>query len=175
MMKYLRLIVVLLLYGQFSAIFAKEMQKEELIEARGLSIKERLRIMNERSSIKRNESIPVEDQGKSFMGVLQEKGKEGLEDARSQLRGTDKRLIQREQGIVEEDAFSKINNSMGAKGGVIKEYNQVGAIEESLNGNQKKVNYQIIYENGEIQNVEMLFIKPALSGGFKLMDVKVKE
>jgi hypothetical protein len=171
----MRFIVIILLYGQISAISAKEIQKDDLIDARSLSIRDRLSILNERSANKRNEDIPVEDQGKKFISVLQEKGKGGIEEARGQLQGMDKRLIQKEQGVVEEDAFSKINNAMNAKGGVIKEYSQVGSIEESLNGNQKKVSYQITYENGEVQNVEMLFIKPTISGGFKLMDVKVKE
>lgn len=174
-MKYIVFVIVSLLYGQFSVIFAKEMQKDELIDARSLSIRDRLRILNERSATKRNEDVPVEEQGQEFMKGIQEKGKSGLEEARGKLKGMDKRLIQREQGVVEEDAFSKINYAMSAKGGTIKEYNQVGSVEESLNGNQKKVTYQISYENGQTQTVEMLFIKPTISGGFKLMDVKVKE
>lgn len=162
--------LIILFLVAFTPVWAQK--NDELINGRGMSIRERLALKNKAQDEIRNKSVPVEEQSAQFFSTLQA---QGAEAGRGKLQGMDRRLIDKEQGVVNEDAFSQLQDDMNAKGGKIKEYNQVGAVQDSLNGHQKKVSYVIMYENGKTREVELLYIKPDISGGFKLMDVKVKE
>ena len=61
---------------------------------------------------------------------------------------------------------------MSQEGGEVKQYRQVSS-ESTLNDNNKKVEYLIEYENGRTQTLQLLYIKPTISGGFELMEVNV--
>lgn len=145
---------------------------ENTIDMRGLSMSERIKIMSDVRRENRIKSESVTEQSESFMKELS-KGIDGVNNAKSKVYGqrhVDE--INKEAGIEKESSFNKLRSAMTAKDGEINQYRKI-AEEVSLNDNLVKEEYLIEYKNGNTQKVELLYIKPTISGGFKLMEVNV--
>lgn len=167
-----QIVLFFILLAINSIAFAKE--KEELIDGRNLSIRDRVRLMTEYRISQRNKAVPVEDQSKQFMDNLKEKGAKGVDESKSMVVGMDRDLINQEQGKAPDNTYDKLKGALSEDGGKIKEYRQVN-YEEKVNGKLKIIDYVIEYENGNKQRVQFQYIQPDISGGFKLMEVKVLE
>lgn len=166
-MKNLLLLIILLSF--VSTIKAEELEK---IDMRGMSMSQRIKIMADIRKQNRMKSKTITEQSDEFMSEIR-KGSSGLNSAKSKIYGQNVDEINKEAGReTQSSSFSKLQSAMNQEGGEVKKYRQIGS-ESTLNDNLKKVQYLIEYENGRTQNVELLYIKPTISGGFKLMEVNV--
>jgi hypothetical protein len=169
----IRQIMVFFIFLAINSVsFAKD--KEELIDGRSLSIRDRVKLMTQYRISERNKAVPVEDQSRQFIDNLKESGAKGVDESKSLVVGMDQNLINQEQGKAPDDTYDKLKGALSADGGKIKEYRQVN-YEEKVNGKLKIIDYVIEYENGNKQRVQFQYIQPDISGGFKLMEVKVLE
>lgn len=166
------ILMVISIFLVNSMAFAK---KEKLIDARNMTMKERLKLMTDLRIAERNKSVPVGDQSTSFLQNLKDNGVSGISTSKEMVFGSvQQEFIEKEQGKAPSQTFDKISGAMSADGGKIKEYRQVSA-REQVDGKMKKLEYIIEYENGSTQRLEFMYIQPDISGGFKLMEVKVVE
>lgn len=166
---------ILLYLSLFMINTFAQVKKDETIDARKMTLRERLAFKRSISDEQRAKVVPVEEQAEKFLNNLQENGRSGIESSRAMLAGLDKRTVQKEQGIIDADEFLKIENAMLAKGGKIKEIGKLGEAEDGIGGLKKVLNYQITYENGKTQVIEFTYYKVDTSSGLKLMDIKVKD
>ena len=153
-------------------MFAKE--DVEKIDVRGMSMSERIKLMSDARRNQRTKSETVTKQSENFMNDLK-KGITGLDDAKSKVFGQ-KHVseINREAGIEDNNSFTRLKSAMTAEDGEVTEYRKIGS-QNTLNDNLVKEEYIIEYKNGKKQTVELLYIKPTITGGFKLMEVNVRD
>ena len=165
------IILLMLLILMVSESYGKD--EVETIDMRGLSMAERIKIMSDVRKEQRLKVKPVNKQSQEFMNELS-KGMAGLNSAKSKISGhkyVDE--INKEAGReTQGSSFDKLQSAMTAEGGKVINYKQVSS-STSLNDNLKKEEYLIEYENGRTQTIQLLYIKPTISGGFQLMEVNV--
>lgn len=170
MKKMIILYVFLISYNAF----AQNATVSDKIDATNMSFRDRLALKNKASELKRTEQVPVDTQSVQFLENLKVNGSGGLATSKSLVKGADKEMIEKEKGKEPSvSEYDKLSSALDAKDGKIKEYRQVGS-EEHLNGNLIKTNYIIEYENGVIQQIQFIFVKPDISGGHKLMDFNIQ-
>ena len=84
-----------------------------------------------------------------------------------------KGLIDKEMGKESSDVYSDLKGAITIGQEIIDV--QLVNQEEKLNGNMEKIEYKFYFKNGDTKNIEFIYIKPTISGGMKLMDVKSNE
>lgn len=165
------IILLLVLIMMVSNVRSED--KVEKIDMRGMSMSERIKIMSDIRRENRLKTKPISEQSKEFMTEIS-KGISGLNDAKNKIAGNkyvdeiNKEAGRETQG----SSFDKLRGAMTAQGGNVQDYKKIGE-DSSLNDNVKKEQYLIEYENGTTQKIELLYIRPTISGGFKLMEVIV--
>ena len=168
MKNFILLMIMILMISQVRA------NEVKIIDARGMSMAERIKLMADARKQKRLQVKSSTQQATEFMKELS-KGISGLKNAKNKISGS-KYLdeINEEAGReTQGSSFTKLQSAMTAEGGKVTNYRKISE-STLLNDNQKKEQYIIEYENGTTQTVELLFIKPDLSGGFRLMEVNVQ-
>lgn len=168
----MKIIILIFLSILSSNLFAKE--DLEKIDVRGMSMRERIKLMTDARREQRMKTETVSKQSEGFMNELK-KGISGLDEAKSKVFGQ-KHVseINKEAGIQDNDSFTRLKGAMTAEDGEVTEYRKIGS-QNTLNDNLVKEEYIIEYKNGKKQTVELLYIKPTISGGFKLMEVNVRD
>ena len=171
-MKNLLLLLILLTMVNVKA------KEENSYDARGLSIRERLELMKQIKAENSAKNNLPQQKAEEMFSSLKSEGLTAIEDISkdSMLDSATNRFVEQEMGkkMNKTGGLSDIKSAMSQKDGEIEEYRKIGEDQVMLNGSYYKTTYLIEYKNGRTQTVELLFIKPTISGEYKLMELNVE-
>lgn len=133
------------------------------------SMRDRIEQRLEYQRSKESMASPAE-QSAEIINDIKENGVKAIDNLKGKVNGMDKTIIDKEMGKQSEDVYSDIKRSIVAGEEIIEI--QMISNEQKLNGTMETVEYKIFFKNGNSKNLEFIYIKPTISGGMKLMDVK---
>jgi hypothetical protein len=153
-------------------------EKEKTYDVRGMSFRERLALMGKIQQENKQKNMKTPQQkAEAFFVELKTSGSVALDNLKegSMLNSSTSKFVDQEmqKDMSKDEGLSKIDFAMKEEDGNIKKYRKVGNDEQLLNGNYYRTRYLIEYENGKTQTVEMLFIKPTISGEHVLTEINV--
>lgn len=153
--------------------------KPKTYDARGMNIRERLNLMKQiREDSRKDANTGPQDKAKVFFEDLKTRGAPALTSAKkgSMIEDATTDFVDQEMQKTESrsSGMSKIGQALSEKDGEIKKYKKVGEDETLLNGTYYKTRYLIEYKNGKTQTVEMLYIKPTVTGEYILTEFNVE-
>lgn len=160
---------ILILFISLSA-FGKGESKVELIDMRGMSQSERLAIINQIHREARLRKINPTDKSQQMIDSLKDK-----KDISPIQNFLSKPSYNEANQIDSKNKMSlyKIQSAMSEKDGDIEEYSLID--ENTMwKDSYKKQSYLIKYKNGKTQEIEFIYVKPTVSGGYELTEINVK-
>lgn len=168
----MKVLILLLISSFFAGLGSSAVAKER---KRGMTFNERLERLRDAKEQQRVDNRKSASQiSEEVVGLLKEKGAQGVRELKTQVKGLDLKAVAKEQGVDAPDDFERLESSMAKNGGVQVVTPMPERYQKKINGNLVQESYRLEYKDGTMQVINLKYIKPTITGGMELMEVTVE-